>query len=32
MRRALIRFSGRETSGALRLDHLNAQTQEFTIG
>jgi hypothetical protein len=25
------RFSGNETAGALRLDHLNPQTQEFTI-
>jgi hypothetical protein len=28
----IFRFSGRETSGAVRLDHLNPQTQEFTIG
>jgi hypothetical protein len=27
----IFRFSGRETAGALRLDHLNPQTQEFTI-
>ena len=28
----IFRFSGNETAGALRLDHLNPQTQEFTIG
>jgi LVIVD repeat len=28
----IFRFSGSETSGAMRLDHLNPQTQEFTIG
>ena len=28
----IFRFSGRQTAGALRLDHLNPQTQEFTIG
>jgi hypothetical protein len=28
----IFRFSGRETAGAMRLDHLNPQTQEFTIG
>jgi hypothetical protein len=27
----IFRFSGRQTAGALRLDHLNPQTQEFTI-
>jgi len=27
----VFRFSGRETAGALRLDHLNPQTQEFTL-
>lgn len=27
----IFRFSGRETAGALRLDHLNPQTQEFTL-
>lgn len=27
----VFRFSGKETAGALRLDHLNPQTQEFTI-
>ena len=27
----IFRFSGRETAGALRLTHLNPQTQEFTI-
>ena len=28
----IFRFSGKQTAGALRLDHLNPQTQEFTIG
>jgi hypothetical protein len=28
----IFRFSGRETAGAMRLGHLNPQTQEFTIG
>ncbi len=28
----IFRFSGRETGGAMKLDHLNPQTQEFTIG
>src|SRR6266508_3444212 len=28
----VFRFSGNETGGALRLDHLNPQTQEFSIG
>ncbi|HEU4448404.1 MAG TPA: hypothetical protein VFR63_00305 [Gaiellaceae bacterium] len=27
----IFRFTGRETAGALRLSHLNPQTQEFTI-
>jgi hypothetical protein len=27
----VFRFSGNETSGALRVDHLNPQTQEFTL-
>ncbi|HSF86384.1 MAG TPA: hypothetical protein VLG28_12120 [Acidimicrobiia bacterium] len=27
----IFRFSGSETAGALRLDHLNPQTQEFTL-
>ena len=27
----IFRYSGSETGGALRLDHLNPQTQEFTI-
>jgi hypothetical protein len=27
----VFRFSGRETAGAIRLDHLNPQTQEFTL-
>lgn len=27
----VFRFSGRETAGALRLGHLNPQTQEFTL-
>jgi hypothetical protein len=27
----IFRFSGNETAGAQRLDHLNPQTQEFTI-
>ena len=27
----IFRFSGRETAGAMRLPHLNPQTQEFTI-
>ena len=26
----IFRFSGRQTAGALQLDHLNPQTQEFT--
>ena len=28
----IFRYSGSETAGAMRLDHLNPQTQEFTIG
>jgi len=28
----IFRFSGSETAGAMRLGHLNPQTQEFTIG
>jgi len=28
----IFRFSGKQTAGALRLGHLNPQTQEFTIG
>jgi len=28
----IFRFSGRKTAGAMRLGHLNPQTQEFTIG
>jgi hypothetical protein len=28
----IYRFSGRETAGAMRLGHMNPQTQEFTIG
>ena len=28
----IFRFSGRETAGAMRLGHMNPQTQEFTIG
>lgn len=28
----IFRFSGSETGGAMMLDHLNPQTQEFTIG
>jgi hypothetical protein len=28
----VFRYSGNETSGALRLDHLNPQTQEITLG
>lgn len=28
----VFRFSGDATAGAMRLDHLNPQTQEFTIG
>jgi hypothetical protein len=28
----IFRFSGRATAGAMRLGHLNPQTQEFTIG
>jgi hypothetical protein len=28
----IFRFSGNQTAGALRLDHLNPQTQMFTIG
>ena len=27
----IFRFSGKETAGALRIGHLNPQTQEFTI-
>jgi hypothetical protein len=27
----IFRFSGKETAGAMRLSHLNPQTQEFTI-
>ncbi len=27
----IFRFSGKETAGALKLDHLNPQTQEFTL-
>jgi hypothetical protein len=27
----IFRFSGRETAGAIRLTHLNPQTQEFTL-
>ena len=27
----IFRFSGKETAGALRLDHFNPQTQEFTL-
>jgi len=27
----IYRFSGNETAGALKLDHLNPQTQEFTL-
>lgn len=27
----IFRFSGRETAGAIKLDHLNPQTQEFTL-
>ncbi len=27
----VFRFSGKETAGALQLDHLNPQTQEFTL-
>lgn len=27
----IFRFSGKETAGAIRLDHLNPQTQEFTL-
>ncbi len=27
----IFRFSGRETAGAMRLSHLNPQTQDFTI-
>ena len=27
----VFRFSGKETAGALKLDHLNPQTQEFTL-
>lgn len=27
----IFRFSGKQTAGALRLGHLNPQTQEFTI-
>jgi hypothetical protein len=28
----IFRLSGNETGGAMRLDHLNPQTQEFSIG
>lgn len=28
----VFHFSGSETAGAMKLDHLNPQTQEFTIG
>ena len=28
----VFNYSGKETAGALKLDHLNPQTQEFTIG
>jgi hypothetical protein len=28
----IFRFSGSQTAGAIALDHLNPQTQEFTIG
>ena len=28
----VFRFSGRETAGAIRLPHLNPQTQEFSLG
>ena len=28
----IFRYSGNETAGAMRLDHLNPQTQMFTIG
>jgi hypothetical protein len=28
----VFRFSGSETGGAIRLDHLNPQTQEFSLG
>jgi hypothetical protein len=27
----IFRFTGKETAGALRVSHLNPQTQEFTI-
>ena len=27
----IFRFSGKQTAGAILLDHLNPQTQEFTI-
>jgi hypothetical protein len=27
----VFRFSGRETAGAMRLPHLNPQTQEFSL-
>jgi hypothetical protein len=27
----IFRFSGKETAGAVKLDHLNPQTQEFTL-
>jgi len=27
----VLRFSGRQTAGAMQLDHLNPQTQEFTL-
>lgn len=27
----IFRFSGKETAGAIKLDHLNPQTQEFTL-
>jgi hypothetical protein len=29
---SIFRFSGGQTAGAIRLGHLNPQTQEFTIG
>ncbi|MGH9248626.1 MAG: hypothetical protein ACRD0W_03790 [Acidimicrobiales bacterium] len=28
----VFRLSGNETGGAIRLDHLNPQTQEFSLG
>jgi hypothetical protein len=27
----IFRFSGKETGGAMRLPHLNPQTQEFSL-